>query len=489
MSKVISISNHKGGGIYKIQSIIKPERYYIGSAINIGSRLKTHFKALRNNLHHSDKLQNHYNKYGAEDLQLFILLECNKEELLKEEQYFIDSLTPYFNICRVAGSPLGVIRSEETKKKLSESLKGRTSGFKGKQHSEDVKQRLRDVNTGKKLSKEAKEKLSKWSKGKLKPDEVKNRMSEAKKLQTYETKLKISEAKKGKPLTKEHRQKLSESLKGRTSPNKGRKLTEEHKEKISISKKLSYVKSRVISISNHKGGVGKTTSAINIGAGLNRLGKKILLIDLDPQANLSQSLGLIDQERNIYGALRGEYKLQPIEILKGLDIIPSTLDLSGAEVEMSGEAGREYILRELIEPIRASYDYILIDSPPSLGLLTINSFTASDEVFIPLQAQYLALQGLTKLLEVIDKIKKRLNKELRVGGVFITQYDSRKVLNRDVVATIEAHFKDEVFKTRVRDNIALAEAPAQGVDIFRYNPKSYGAEDYLSLSKEILKRK
>lgn len=248
--------------------------------------------------------------------------------------------------------------------------------------------------------------------------------------------------------------------------------------------------SKVISISNHKGGVGKTTSAINIGAGLNRLGKKILLIDLDPQANLSQSLGPIDQERNIYGALRGEYKLQPIEIVKGLDIIPSTLDLSGAEVEMSGEAGREYILRELIEPIRASYDYILIDSPPSLGLLTINSFTASDEVFIPLQAHYLALQGLTKLLEVIDKIKKRLNKELRVGGVFITQYDSRKVLNRDVVATIEAHFKkDEVFKTRVRDNIALAEAPAQGVDIFRYNLKSYGAEDYLNLSKEILKKK
>jgi len=247
--------------------------------------------------------------------------------------------------------------------------------------------------------------------------------------------------------------------------------------------------SRVISISNHKGGVGKTTSAINIGAGLNRLGKKILLIDLDPQANLSQSLGLIDQERNIYGALRGEYELQPTEVLKGLDVIPSTLDLSGAEIEMSGEAEREYILRELIEPIRASYDYILIDSPPSLGLLTINSFTASDVVFIPLQAQFLALQGLSKLVEVIDKIKKRLNKELRVGGVFITQYDSRKVLNRDVVATIEAHFKDEVFKTKIRDNIALAEAPAQGLDIFRYNAKSYGAEDYLNLCKEILKRK
>jgi chromosome partitioning protein len=247
--------------------------------------------------------------------------------------------------------------------------------------------------------------------------------------------------------------------------------------------------SKVISISNHKGGVGKTTSAINIGAGLNKLGKKILLIDLDPQANLSQSLGIIEPGKTIYGALRGDYDIEPIEIVKGLDIIPSTLDLSGAEVEMSGEAGREYILRELIDPLRGSYDYILIDNPPSLGLLTINSFTASDEVFIPLQAQYLALQGLTKLIEVVDKIKRRLNKELKVGGVFITQYDGRKVLNRDVVATIEAHFKDEVFKTRVRDNIALAEAPAQGLDIFRYSPKSYGAEDYLSLSKEILKRK
>lgn len=247
--------------------------------------------------------------------------------------------------------------------------------------------------------------------------------------------------------------------------------------------------SKVISISNHKGGVGKTTSAINIGAGLNKLGKKILLIDLDPQANLSQSLGLTDQERNIYGALRGEYKLQPIPVLKGLDLIPSTLDLSGAEVELSGEAGREYILRELLEPVRNNYDYILIDSPPSLGLLTINSFTASNEVYIPLQAQYLALQGLAKLTEVIDKIKKRLNKELKVGGVIVTQYDSRKVLNRDVATTIEAHFKAEVFKTRVRDNIALAEAPAQGVDIFRYNSKSFGAIDYLSLSKEILKRK
>jgi len=247
--------------------------------------------------------------------------------------------------------------------------------------------------------------------------------------------------------------------------------------------------SKVISLSNHKGGVGKTTSTINIGAGLNSLKKKVLLIDLDPQANLSQSLGIEEPGKTIYGALKGEYKLEPLEIIPGLDLIPSTLDLSGAEVELSGEPGREYILKELIDPLRGSYDYILIDSPPSLGLLTINAFTASDEVYIPLQAQYLALQGLTKLMEVIDKIKSRLNKTLKVGGVFVTQYDNRKVLNRNVVETIKSHYKDQVFKTAIRDNIALAEAPTQGLDIFRYNPKSYGAEDYLSLCKEMLKTK
>jgi chromosome partitioning protein len=246
---------------------------------------------------------------------------------------------------------------------------------------------------------------------------------------------------------------------------------------------------KVISISNHKGGVGKTTSAINIGAALNNLGKKVLLIDLDPQANLTQSLGLTNQAITIYGALKGEHKLAPITILKGFDIVPSTLDLSGAEIELSSEPGREYILKELIESVKSSYDFVIIDSPPSLGLLTINSFTAADEIIIPLQAQFLAMQGLAKLVEVVEKIKTRLNKGLKIGGVFITQYDGRKVLNRDVFETINTHFKSEVFNTKVRDNIALAEAPAQGLDIFRYNAKSNGAEDYLALAKEILKRK
>ena len=245
---------------------------------------------------------------------------------------------------------------------------------------------------------------------------------------------------------------------------------------------------KIITLSNHKGGVGKTTSSINIGAGLNKLGKKVLLIDLDPQANLSQSLGVVDAEKNIYGALRGFYKLTPIKILKGLDLIPSTLELSGAEIEMIGEPGREYILKQTIKPIKHKYDFIIIDSPPSLGLLTINSLTASDEVIIPLQAQFLALQGLVKLMEVIKKIQLRLNKDLELGGVFVTQFDNRKVLNRNVLETIKDHFKDQVFKTKIRDNVALAEAPSRALDIFRYNSKSYGAHDYLSLSKEIVKK-
>ena len=245
---------------------------------------------------------------------------------------------------------------------------------------------------------------------------------------------------------------------------------------------------KIITLSNHKGGVGKTTSSINIGAGLNKLGKKVLLIDLDPQANLSQSLGVVDAEKNIYGALRGFYKLTPIKILKGIDLIPSTLELSGAEIEMIGEPGREYILKQTIKPIKHKYDFIIIDSPPSLGLLTINSLTASDEVIIPLQAQFLALQGLVKLMEVIKKIQLRLNKDLELGGVFVTQFDNRKVLNRNVLETIKDHFKDQVFKTKIRDNVALAEAPSKGLDIFRYNSKSFGAHDYLSLSKEIVKK-
>lgn len=220
--------------------------------------------------------------------------------------------------------------------------------------------------------------------------------------------------------------------------------------------------------------------------------KRVLLVDLDPQANLTQSLGIGEQERNIYGALRGRHTLAeavlPVDGVLGLEIVPSTLDLSGAEVELAAEAGREFILRELLEPIKNEYSYILIDSPPSLGLLTVNAFTAADKILIPLQAQFLALQGLAKLVDVIDLVRGRLNKSLEIGGVIVTQYDKRKVLNRDVAAAIEQHFPGKVFKSSIRENIALAEAPATGKDIFRYAPRSHGAEDYLALTKEILKK-
>src|ERR1700722_14068806 len=257
---------------------------------------------------------------------------------------------------------------------------------------------------------------------------------------------------------------------------------------MSKQKKQNQRLDKVICLSNHKGGVAKTCSAVNIGPGLSKLGKLCLLIDLDPQANLSLSFGIRDPKYSIYGALKCEHTLKEAitTIYNKLDIVPATLDLSGAEIELSSEAGREVILRELIEPHKKKYDYIIIDCPPSLGLLTINALTASENVFIPLQAQYLALQGLTKLTEVIEKIKKRLNKHLTIGGVLITQYDSRKILNRDIAESIEHHFGENVFKTKIRDNVALAESPSQGLDIFRYNSKSYGAKDYLDLCKEII---
>jgi chromosome partitioning protein len=244
----------------------------------------------------------------------------------------------------------------------------------------------------------------------------------------------------------------------------------------------------IISLLNHKGGVGKTTSAINIGAGLVELGKKVLLIDLDPQANLSLSLGVPRQRVTIYEALRGEADLEPYSAKPNLDVITSSLDLSGVEMELSNEAGREYILREILAPLQEEYDFIILDCPPSLGLLTLNALTSSRYVIIPLQTEFLALQGLAKIKQVIDKVCFRLNKDLEIGGVVATMYDSRRVLNRDVVETIHKYFGEKVFKTYIRDNVALAEAPAQRKDIFAYNRKSPGADDYLQLCHEILQR-
>jgi chromosome partitioning protein len=244
----------------------------------------------------------------------------------------------------------------------------------------------------------------------------------------------------------------------------------------------------VISLLNHKGGVGKTTSAINIGAGLAELDKRVLLIDLDPQANLTVSLGVPRLKVTIYESLRGDSGLEPYEVKPRLDVVSSTLDLSGAEMELINEAGREYVLRELIEQIEHEYDFVIIDCPPSLGLLTLNALTSSAYVIIPLQTEFLALQGVAKIKQIVDKVRFRLNKNLQIGGVVATMYDNRKVLNRDVLSTIQKYFGEKVFKTLIRDNVSLAEAPAERKDIFGYSPNSAGAEDYLNLSKEILER-
>ena len=244
----------------------------------------------------------------------------------------------------------------------------------------------------------------------------------------------------------------------------------------------------IISLLNHKGGVGKTTSAINIGAGLVELGKRVCLLDLDPQANLTISLGLPRFPNTIYEALRGESPLVPYPAKDNLDVIISTLDLSGAEMELINEAGREYILKELLDQIKDNYDFIIIDCPPSLGLLTLNSLTSSDYVLIPLQTEFLAMQGLAKIKQVIQKVQLRLNKDLQIAGVVATMYDQRKVLNRDVVDTIRKYFGELLFETLIRDTVALAEAPAQRKDIFAYSPSSPGSEDYLALCKELLTR-
>lgn len=242
-----------------------------------------------------------------------------------------------------------------------------------------------------------------------------------------------------------------------------------------------------IAISNHKGGVGKTTSTVNIGAGLALLKKKVLLIDLDAQANLSQCFGIKDPEKTVYGSLRGDYPLTPYEVNENLDVVPSCLDLAGIELEIGSKIGREKILSKLLAPIEKNYDFILFDCPPSLGLIIVNAFSAADKVYIPLQAQFLALHGLDKLMEIMGMVKEDLNSKLEIEGVFITQYDKRKVLNRDISESVKEYFKDKVFKTIIRDNVSLAEAPASSQDIFSYAPHSIGALDYNNLVKEIIK--
>lgn len=251
---------------------------------------------------------------------------------------------------------------------------------------------------------------------------------------------------------------------------------------------------RIVAVANHKGGVGKTTTIVNLSAALAKLGKKVLLVDIDPGAHATYSLGVLAHKRNktVYHLLKGQVSLMEVlvEIVldkESLDLVPSSLSLAEAEVELSGLPGREFLLREALS-YELPYDFVFIDCPPSLGLLTLNALTTASDVIIPLQTEYLALQGLSKLLETVEVVKARLNPKLVISGVIGTRFDKRKILNREVVEKIKGYFKDKVFDVLIRENISLAESPSYGLTIFEYFPNSHGAQDYMALAREILER-
>lgn len=250
---------------------------------------------------------------------------------------------------------------------------------------------------------------------------------------------------------------------------------------------------KIISFVNHKGGVGKTTTTLNLGQALAKFhNKNVLLIDLDPQANLSSSLGFDTDDNEvetIYDALNGKANLPINKVSDNLHIVLSSLDLSASEMELSSVISRETLLKRLLEPIKNKYDYIMIDCSPSIGLLTINALTASTGTIIVLQSEFLALKGMQKLLQTVDNIKKYTNTSLSFYGVLLTQFDERLNLSKEVEQTMINHFEDKLFKTKIRKNIALAEAPSTGQSIFEYNPLSNGAIDYKKLANELIQLK
>jgi chromosome partitioning protein len=243
---------------------------------------------------------------------------------------------------------------------------------------------------------------------------------------------------------------------------------------------------RIIAISNNKGGVGKTTSTVNIAAALHILGKKILVIDIDHQAQATYHLGINPHilQHSIFEVLKGELEYGDILMQReGIDILPAKPDLK--DLDFLPFPAKEFLLKEALENVK-SYDYVLIDCPPSLGILTLNALTYATEIFVPLQLQFLPFHGMYNLFEGVQMVKKRLNKDLQITGIIGTMYNASKAINREVLDETEERLPGKLFKTIIRENVALQEAPSWGKTIFEYKPDSKGAEDYMNLTKEII---
>ncbi|MFO1442283.1 ParA family protein [Bacillus sp. Bva_UNVM-123] len=248
---------------------------------------------------------------------------------------------------------------------------------------------------------------------------------------------------------------------------------------------------KIISIANQKGGVGKTTTSVNLGSCLAYIGKKVLIVDIDPQGNATSGIGIekADVEQCIYDVLVDDVEAKKVirpTSVENLYAIPATIQLAGAEIELVPTISREVRLKRALEEVKDEFDYIIIDCPPSLGLLTLNSLTASDSVIIPVQCEYYALEGLSQLLNTVRLVQKHLNHDLRIEGVLLTMLDARTNLGLQVIEEVKKYFKEKVYKTIIPRNIRLSEAPSHGEPIITYDPKSRGAEVYLELAKEVV---
>lgn len=248
----------------------------------------------------------------------------------------------------------------------------------------------------------------------------------------------------------------------------------------------------IIAIANQKGGVGKTTTAINLSAALAECGKKVLIIDMDPQGNTTGGLGIekSDLDKTIYDVLIGACSVEDAIMetsQKKLSLIPSNIDLSGAEIELLDTERKEYILKENIESIKDKFDFIIIDCPPALSVLTVNALTTAESVMVPIQCEYYALEGLSLLIHTIDLVRERLNPDLYIDGIVFTMFDSRTNLSSQVVDNVKQNLDQRIYKTIIPRNVRLAEAPSYGMPINEYDPKSAGAESYKKLAKEVIK--